>query len=88
VLKPGCRLLLTTPNPRSFLVRLGRDRVLKDPTHICIMTPAELTQQLLDAGFENIEIKGSGKMSNYFPDYFPILSVFGSYLAIAHKPGR
>lgn len=86
VLKPGCHLLLTTPNPRAILVRLGRDQVLKDPTHICIMRPAELKQRLLDAGFENIRIKGSGKMSNYFPDSFPILSVFGSYLAIAQKP--
>jgi len=88
VLKPGCRLLLTTPNPRALLVLLGRDKVLKEPSHIAIMRPVELKQRLLDAGFEKIRIKGSGKMTKYLPDYFPILSPFGSYLAIAHKPER
>lgn len=85
VLKPTGRLLLTTPNPRAILVLMGRDKVLKDPSHICIMTPADLKRRLEAAGFEKVRIKGSGKMSNYLPDYFPILSVFGSYLAIAHK---
>ena len=86
VLKPGGRVLLTTPNPRAILVRLGRDAVLKDPSHINILRPVELKRALLAAGFERIGIKGSGKMTNYLPDYFPILSPFGSYLAIAHKP--
>jgi hypothetical protein len=27
-------------------------------------------------------------MTNYLPDYFPIMSPFGSYLAIARKPER
>jgi SAM-dependent methyltransferase len=88
VLKPGGKLLLTTPNPRAILVLLGRDMVLKDPTHISIMTPAVLKRKLRDAGFEKIRIKGSGKMSRYLPDYFPLLTVFGSYLAIARKPAR
>ena len=86
VLKPGGRLLLTTPNPRAILVRLGRDKVLKDPSHINILRPIELKQRLQNAGYEKIQIKGSGKMSNYLPENFPILSVFGSYLAIARKP--
>lgn len=85
VLKPGGRLQLTTPNPRAILVLMGRDKVLKDPSHICIMTPADLKGRLEAAGFDKVRIKGSGKMSNYLPDYFPILSIFGSYLAIAHK---
>ena len=88
VLKPGGRVMLTTPNPKAFLVLMGRDAVLKDPSHICIMRPGELKKRLQDAGFDRIRIKGSGKMSNYLPDYFPIMGVFGSYLAIAHKPGR
>jgi len=88
VLKPGGRLLLTTPNPRAILVLMGRDKVLKDPSHVCIMTPAELKERLQAAGFEKLRIKGSGKMSNYFPDNFPIMAIFGSYLAIAYKPMR
>jgi ubiquinone/menaquinone biosynthesis C-methylase UbiE len=86
VLRPGGKLLLTTPNPRALLVLLGRDSVLKDPSHICLMLPSELRQKLYDSGFDKVIIKGSGKMTKYLPDSFPLQSVFGSYLSIATKP--
>ena len=86
ILRPGGRLLLTTPNPRALLVLLGRDDVLKDPSHICLMLPSQLRKKLHDSGFEKIVLKGSGKLTKYLPDNFPVLSVFGSYLSVATKP--
>jgi ubiquinone/menaquinone biosynthesis C-methylase UbiE len=86
ILRPGGKLLLTTPNPRALLVLLGRDAVLKDPSHICLMLPSELRKKLHDSGFEKVVLKGSGKLTQYLPDNFPVLSVFGSYLSIATKP--
>ena len=86
ILKPGGRLLMTTPNPRALLVLLGRDDVIKDPSHLSLMRPSELKGKLESCGFDNIIVKGSGKMSNYVPDGFPLFTVFGSYLIIAAKP--
>ncbi|HXB91675.1 MAG TPA: methyltransferase domain-containing protein [Puia sp.] len=85
-LRPGGKILLTTPNPRAILVLMGRDDVLKDPSHIGLMMPAQLKEKLIRCGFEKVRFKGSGKMTKYLPDNFPLFSVFGSYLAIATKP--
>jgi SAM-dependent methyltransferase len=78
-------LLLTTPNPDAFLVRLGRNSVLKEPSHINIMNRHFLRIILLKIGFKNVEIKGSGKAVKYFGENFPIFNIYGSYLIIAHK---
>jgi ubiquinone/menaquinone biosynthesis C-methylase UbiE len=85
-LRPGGKIMLTTPNPRAILVLLGRDDVLKDPSHIGLMVPSELKEKLIRCGFEKVRLIGSGKMTKYLPDNFPLFSVFGSYLAIASKP--
>jgi ubiquinone/menaquinone biosynthesis C-methylase UbiE len=87
VLRPGGKLLLTTPNPRAPMVLLGRDAVLKEPSHVCLMVPSALKKRLLDAGYEKVQLAGSGKLTKYLPENFPLLSVFGSYLAVAQKPG-
>jgi ubiquinone/menaquinone biosynthesis C-methylase UbiE len=86
VLRPGGKLLLTTPNPRAPLVLLGHDAVLKEPSHVCLMVPSELKKRLLDCGYEKVQMAGSGKLTKYLPENFPLLSVFGSYLAVAQKP--
>lgn len=78
-------LLLTTPNPDSFLVKLGRDSVLTDSAHINIMSRDFLQTILEKIGFKNIIIKGCGKATKYFGDNFPIFNIYGSYLVIAHK---
>ena len=85
VLVKNGKLFLTTPNPKSLLVRLGRNSVLKDPSHLSILTMGELEQKLLLNGFKNIKIKGSGKASRIFGEGFPLMSVYGSYLICSEK---
>ncbi len=83
VLKPGGKLLMTTPNPDSFLVKAGRDHVFDDPSHLSIM-PIEVHKTLLyQNGFKTIRIFGSGKAIKIFPHWFPIMGVFGSYLSVS-----
>jgi SAM-dependent methyltransferase len=78
-------LILTTPNPNSFLVKSGRKSVLLDPFHLNIMDKHFLKKVLQKIGFNNIVIKGSGKATRYFGDSFPIFNVYGSYLMVACK---
>ncbi len=85
LLKKGGLLLLTTPNPKSFLVKLGRDAVFNDPSHVSIMNSKQLAELEKNEGFSKINVKGSGKAIRYIPEWFPMLNLFGSYLTIARK---
>ncbi|MDR0510869.1 MAG: class I SAM-dependent methyltransferase [Rikenellaceae bacterium] len=76
-------ILITTPNPDSFLVKLGRDSVLRDPSHINIMRHGFLRELLLKTGFGKATVKGSGKATRIFGQNCPILRLYGSYLVIA-----
>ena len=82
LLNPNGLLIITTPNPDSFLVRIGRNGVLNDPSHINIMGVHFLKSILIKIGFKKITIKGSGKMTRYIGENFPI-NFYGSYLVIA-----
>jgi ubiquinone/menaquinone biosynthesis C-methylase UbiE len=85
ILKKGGKLLMTTPNPHSFLVKLGKDSVFNDPSHLSIMSIDTLTSLLKKNGFSEVKILGSGKASEYIPDWVPVMGFFGSYLSIAVK---
>ncbi|MFZ4796161.1 MAG: class I SAM-dependent methyltransferase [Bacteroidia bacterium] len=85
ILSDDGKLLLTTPNPDSILVKLGRNRVLKDPSHINIMKHEFIVTLLKKIGFSRIRVKGSGKAIKYFGLNFPILNIYGSYLIVAQK---
>ncbi len=78
-------LLITTPNPNSILVKIGRNGVFKDPSHINIMSSNFLKTLLQKIGFRNVIVKGSGKATKYLGENFPILNFYGSYLIIASK---
>jgi 2-polyprenyl-3-methyl-5-hydroxy-6-metoxy-1,4-benzoquinol methylase len=84
VLSPGGILLLTTPNPESIWIKIGRRGVFKDPSHINLMKPQILISLLKKTGFWGIRIKGSGRAINYIGEQFPIV-FYGSYLVIANK---
>jgi 2-polyprenyl-3-methyl-5-hydroxy-6-metoxy-1,4-benzoquinol methylase len=75
-------LMLTTPNPNAYLVRLGRNSVLKEPSHVNIMDIDFLKNLLKKIGFKIEHIKGSGKVSEYLGVNFP-LNFYGSYLIVA-----
>lgn len=84
-MKGNGRIILTTPNPDSLLVKLGRNSVLKDPSHLSIMNKRDLTSRLVSCGFTNVTIKGSGKATRIFGQNFFVFPVYGSYLIMADK---
>lgn len=85
VLSRGGTLFLTTPNPDAFLIKLGRDSVMKDPAHLSLMKAVDLKNRLNSLGFRNIVIKGSGKASRFLGEKFPLFSVYGSYFISGEK---
>ncbi|MBC3785689.1 class I SAM-dependent methyltransferase [Spirosoma utsteinense] len=85
VLKPGGRVLLTTPNPKSYLVYLRKHSIYADPSHVNIMHQKQLVDQLTKAGFVSTSVMGSGKVSRHLGDRFPLFNVYGSYLTISQK---
>jgi 2-polyprenyl-3-methyl-5-hydroxy-6-metoxy-1,4-benzoquinol methylase len=84
VLTPGGKLLLTTPNPNYIRLKIEGKSVLGGP-HVSEHHPGTLKHKLTDVGFVNPRILGSGKMSNFLGENFPVLSMYGSYLAIVDK---
>lgn len=87
VLKPGGRLLLTTPNPHSYLVHLRKGDVFADPSHVNIMSHSQLCACLSSAGYTTNTAVGSGKSSRYVGERFPLFNVYGSYLTVSEKTG-
>jgi 2-polyprenyl-3-methyl-5-hydroxy-6-metoxy-1,4-benzoquinol methylase len=85
VLRLKGRLLLTTPNPHYLRNRLQNTSVLSHPAHVSQHTMSSMRRKLEDAGFSRIRFYGSGRMTRYVGQYFPITSVYGSYLAVAEK---
>ncbi len=77
-------ILFTTPNPNSLLVKLGKDAVFRDPSHVNIMTVNDFKNIVLSSGLKIKSIKGSGKASRYLGYSFP-LSLYGSYLSVLNK---
>lgn len=82
VLKPGGTILLTTPNPESYLVKMGRTHIFDEPSHVNIMSPGLLKDKLARCGLKLSQVVGSGKASRYVGEQFPLFNVYGSYLAI------
>jgi len=84
VLKIGGRLLLTTPNP-NYLRNLVSGESIYGVSHLTQHFPKVLKFRLLMHGFSNVRIYGSGKVSKYLGNHFPIKVVYGSYLAVVDK---
>lgn len=84
LLKDDGLILFTTPNPNSFLVKLGNKAVFKDPSHINILSVAQFKEKVKSCGLKVDKIVGSGKMTRYLKN-FPILNLYGSYLSILKK---
>jgi len=80
---PG-RLLLTTPNPQYIRLKL-RGKSVIGGAHFSEHYAKELQEKLQLIGFSNIEFRGSGRVSRFLGEHFPIFSCYGSYLVIADK---
>jgi len=79
-------IIFTTPNPRSLLVLLGRNAVFRDPSHVNIMTPADLRVAATRAGLKVTSIRGTGKATRMF-GHLPFLPLYGSYIAVLKVEG-
>lgn len=79
------RVLLTTPNPNYLKNRIKSLSVLLDPAHASQHFPDCLTLRLRMIGFSNVETFGSGRVSRYIGQRFPLLSLYGSYLVCGDK---
>jgi 2-polyprenyl-3-methyl-5-hydroxy-6-metoxy-1,4-benzoquinol methylase len=79
------RLMMTTPNPRYLKNQLKNLSVLLDPSHLTQHYSGRLRDRLMDIGFSNVGVLGSGRMSRVMGEKFPILAVYGSYLVLATK---
>lgn len=86
LLKPDGLILFTTPNPNSLLVKLGRDSVLQDPSHVNIMSIPDFKKIISHAGLRIEKIEGSGKSTRIIGTKIPIMFLYGSYLAILSNP--
>jgi 2-polyprenyl-3-methyl-5-hydroxy-6-metoxy-1,4-benzoquinol methylase len=85
VLRPKGQLLLTTPNPGYFKLGITGKSVLGG-SHLSQHKPHSLCGRLGEQGFEQIYVRGSGRMSRFLGERFPVLSAYGSYLIVAKKP--
>lgn len=85
VLKPGGRLLLTTPNPNSYLVNIRKHNIFDDPSHVNIMAYEKLCEHLSLANYITYAVVGSGKVSRYAGERFPLFNIYGSYLTVSEK---
>jgi ubiquinone/menaquinone biosynthesis C-methylase UbiE len=84
VLKVGGRLLLTTPNPRYIRLALTGGSVY-GPGHLTQHYPRLLRTRLMMHGFKRVRIRGSGRISRYAGERFPLQAIYGSYLISADK---
>lgn len=84
ILKIGGYIALTTPNPYSLKMRM-RSGTVYGTAHLTQHYPECLKMRLKQHGFSKIKIRGSGKASLLVGQYFPWLSVYGSYMVIARK---
>jgi 2-polyprenyl-3-methyl-5-hydroxy-6-metoxy-1,4-benzoquinol methylase len=75
------QMIITTPNPRSLLVLMGRRAVFRDASHVNLMTPNVLGEACGRAGLRVMTVRGSGKATRLF-GRLPMLPLYGSYLAV------
>jgi ubiquinone/menaquinone biosynthesis C-methylase UbiE len=84
VLKVGGRLLLTTPNPHYIKNKIGGTSIYCI-SHLTQHFPKILKSRLKMHGFSGVKLYGSGQVSKYLSSHFPLMSIYGSYLAVANK---
>jgi ubiquinone/menaquinone biosynthesis C-methylase UbiE len=84
ILKVRGRLLMTTPNPMYIRLLLS-DKTVYTVSHLTQHWPSVLRIRLRMHGFSRVKIYGSGKASRYLGYYFPLRTLYGSYLITADK---
>jgi ubiquinone/menaquinone biosynthesis C-methylase UbiE len=77
-------LCMTTPNPYYIKNKIKKLSVLMDPSHVTQHYPKILRYRLMEVGFSNISIRGSGRVSKILGSRFPNF-LYGSYMITATK---
>ncbi|MCP3423043.1 class I SAM-dependent methyltransferase [Nocardioides pinisoli] len=85
LLRPSGRLLLTTPNPHYFLLRLRYGGTMLGSAHVSAHCPTALTQYLRFKQFSVEEVAGTGRWSSVIGRRLP-LPLYGSYLMTVRRP--
>jgi ubiquinone/menaquinone biosynthesis C-methylase UbiE len=85
VLRLKGRLLLTTPNPDYLKNRFKHLSVLQEHSHLSQHYPDCLAARLRMIGFSKVRVYGSGRVSRFVGQRFPVLSLYGSYLIRGDK---
>jgi SAM-dependent methyltransferase len=85
VLRLHGRLLLTTPNPNYLKNKLKHLSVLLEPSHLSQHFPDCLGLRMRSTGFSKVKVFGSGRLTRYLGQNFPLLSWYGSYLIRGDK---
>jgi 2-polyprenyl-3-methyl-5-hydroxy-6-metoxy-1,4-benzoquinol methylase len=78
--KPGGLLMLTTPNPHSWVSRL-RGRTVLGGAHVSIHCAEALSELFLFHGAKECRVHGSGKSSRFVGTRMP-RGLYGSYLIL------
>lgn len=84
ILRVGGRVLLTTPNPRSWKKQLLRETVYTT-SHLSQHYPDTLKLRLRMSGFNRVAIRGSGKSTRFIGSKIPLLGLYGSFLIHGEK---
>jgi len=85
VLRLRGRLLMTTPNPCYLKNKFKGLSMLTDESHLTQHYPDCLALRMRMAGFSGVKVYGSGKVTRYLGQHFPILNVYGSFLIRGDK---
>lgn len=85
VIKRGGRLMMTTPNPNYIRLKLTGGKVMGGGCHLSEHYPKVLKSKVEKAGFSDVRVKGSGKITWFLGDHIPFLPFYGSFLTIADK---
>lgn len=86
LLRPNGLLILTTPNPEYFVLRLRGGSVIGG-AHLSQYQPRVLRRLLSDSGFAVTSTLGSGRVSRILGQRLP-LPLYGSYLMTAARGDR
>lgn len=84
VLRPGGKLLMTTPNPAYWRFHVTGRSVLGG-AHLSQHRPAKLAARLRRHGFCDVSVYGSGRWSRSLGERFPCRAAYGSYMVSARR---
>jgi SAM-dependent methyltransferase len=84
VLKVRGRFMLTTPNPGDIKLHL-RGGTCLGGAHLSQHHPSTFKTVLKMYGFSGVRVLGSGKVTWYLGSHFPLMGIYGSFLAVGNK---